>query len=95
MQDGDLLSSGRLHYLQSSGWDLEAVTSSEALAPSFLPPYDAIHVGAAAREIPRALLLALKVNILHFIVEFIDDSIMSFTVIVCNQSIGCVHIHFY
>lgn len=51
-----------MKYVESSGWDLSAVTSSDSgVEDVFLPPYDVIHVGAAAREIPQVLIDALKV----------------------------------
>jgi protein-L-isoaspartate(D-aspartate) O-methyltransferase len=51
-QDGDLLTEGRLSYSLSDGW-----TGYEPKAP-----YDAIHVGAAASNLPEDLIKQLKVT---------------------------------
>ncbi|KAF4663835.1 hypothetical protein FOL47_005544 [Perkinsus chesapeaki] len=49
-KDSDLLESGRLKLLQSDGW-----AGYEPKAP-----YDAIHVGAAAESVPKALVEQMK-----------------------------------
>ena len=50
-------------YRTASGWDLQALYAPAMhLSEAFLPPYDAIHVGAAAASIPQTLLRALKVG---------------------------------
>mmetsp|Transcript_24889 Transcript_24889/g.36707 ORF Transcript_24889/g.36707 Transcript_24889/m.36707 type:complete len:235 (+) Transcript_24889:95-799(+) len=60
-QDRDLLDSGRVRYVTSSGWDLDGLNASKHnLGPEFKPPYDVIHVGAAADRIPQSLLQGLK-----------------------------------
>lgn len=40
------------------------------LTSDFLPPYDAIHVGAAAESLPESLLNALKVFFPLFVFYF-------------------------
>ncbi|KAF4730929.1 Protein-L-isoaspartate(D-aspartate) O-methyltransferase, partial [Perkinsus olseni] len=49
-KDGDLLASNRLELVEGDGW-----SGYEAEAP-----YDAIHVGAAAESVPKALVDQLK-----------------------------------
>jgi hypothetical protein len=61
-KDGDLLADGRIRYVTSNGWDLSQLEAPELILPEdFKPPYDAIHVGAAAESLPPSLLNALKV----------------------------------
>lgn len=51
--DGELLQSGRVHVVRGNGWEDECVANG---------PFDVIHVGAAADEVPDSLLRALKVG---------------------------------
>ena len=50
--DGDLLDSGRVHLEIADAWD--------GYAPG--PPYDLIHVGAAAATVPTNLLMQMKIG---------------------------------
>jgi protein-L-isoaspartate(D-aspartate) O-methyltransferase len=61
-QDSDLLVADRVRYVVANGWDLSGIKSDVSIPPEFQPPYDAIHVGAAAESIPESLLSALKVT---------------------------------
>jgi hypothetical protein len=69
---------GKVKYFESSGWNLSAVTSSDSgVEDVFLPPYDVIHVGAAAREIPQVLIDALKVMKLLVLSTNVNSSFSS------------------
>lgn len=62
LQDNDLLMDDRIRYVTSNGWDLSLLESEDLhLSNDYKPPYDAIHVGAAAESLPDSLLNALKV----------------------------------
>jgi hypothetical protein len=57
-----LLTDDHIRYVTSNGWDLSLLEAEELhLSIDFKPPYDAIHVGAAAESLPQSLLNALKV----------------------------------
>ena len=51
----------RIRYITGNGWDLSQIESDMSIPTEFKPPYDAIHVGAAAETLPECLLLSLKV----------------------------------
>jgi hypothetical protein len=58
----------RIRYVTSNGWDLSLLEAEDLHLPDdFKPPYDAIHVGAAAESLPESLLNALKVTFSHSI----------------------------
>ena len=52
-QDGDLLETGHVILMTRNGWDDDLPGA----------PYDAIHVGASADTVPKALLSQLKVSV--------------------------------